>query len=109
MKKIFSQTPLFVILIGLLFPSNVIAASYTHSFTKTTNLTYTSSIDTHIMSPACDGVSPASYTWSLSVNGVSISGTKTCTTPPVVNIYFSSIIKMFKGFFTENTFALAGK
>ena len=58
--------------------SYVQAASYIHTFTTTTNLAFTNSVDTHTMNPQCDGSSPASYSWSLSVNGSSISGTHNC-------------------------------
>lgn len=63
--------------LGIL-PYFVMAATYIHPFTNTTNLVFTNSIDTHTMAPGCDGSSPTSYNWSLTVNGTSISGTHTC-------------------------------
>lgn len=63
------------------------AATYVHTFYNTTNLAYVNSVDTHTMDPQCDESSPGTYTWSLTVNGTSISGTHTCVPPiplPVV-------------------------
>lgn len=67
--------------LGVSLVSYVQAATYVHTFTSQTDLVYTNSVDTHTMNPTCDGGSPLSYTWSLTVNGVAISGTKNC--PPL--------------------------
>jgi hypothetical protein len=85
MKKIFLQIILVFVSTWSIFPHPVSSAVLTHAFTNTTNLVYTNDTDTHTMSPGCNGSSPASYTWSLSVNGVSISGTQTCA-PAVVPV-----------------------
>ncbi len=70
----------FVCAVGI-FSDFVFAASYTHPFTDETYLTFTNSADTHTMAPGCDGGSPPSYSWALTVNGVTISGTHNC--PPL--------------------------
>lgn len=76
----FSIFALSLLALGIL-PYFVSAASYTHTFTDTTNLVFTNSVDTHTMNPTCDGGSPSSYTWSLTVNGSTISGTHNCPPP----------------------------
>lgn len=63
---------------GGILINSVQAATYTHTFYNATVLSYTNSVDTHTMDPRCDGSSPTSYNWSLTVNGTSISGTHSC-------------------------------
>lgn len=91
MKNLFKKIlqSLFIGVIFICFFKSAYAVCYTQA-TCTIDMGINVPSGTYTITPGCNGASPSNYTYSLSVNGVTVSGPHDC---PTVNIWFSFLQK----------------